>query len=196
MSSPIDSSGKPTGRDEVVAALKEATSTLVREKGSRFSVREVASAAGVNQGLIYRHFGSKEQLISATVAEMTLDLSDQLRSGGSAVDIMVTKSPDAAMMLARLVLDDAASLITEHPAIEAMIASARESRVDGGPAPQARVAIASATILGWALFGDYLTNATRADPDDDILATLRDLIAQLLTGRWPDSTDIAPEGRE
>ena len=180
---------QPTGRHEVSEALKASTLILLREKGSTFSVREVAAAAGVNQGLIYRHFGSKEQLISATVGEVTSELSDQLRSGSSPVDLMVTKWPDTATMLARLVLDEATSLVTEHPAIEALIATA-ERGADDEPAPEARVAVASATILGWALFGPYLLDVTGSDQDEDVLAMVHDLVAQLLAGPWPRDTAL------
>ncbi|MFO7557486.1 MAG: helix-turn-helix domain-containing protein, partial [Desulfobacterales bacterium] len=54
---------KPHGRDEVVTALIRAAAELFSEKGvEAVSLRKIAVRAGVNHGLIHRHFGSKEAL--------------------------------------------------------------------------------------------------------------------------------------
>ena len=129
-------------------------------------------------------------------AEVTAELSDQRRVGSSAVDLMITKRPDIATMLARLALDDATSLITERPVIEAMITVARESTTDDGPSEQTRAAIASTTVLGGVLFGPYLSDATGNDLDEEILETLRDLITQFLIGAWPDPSATALKSRK
>jgi len=185
---------KPTGRAEVSAALKSAAFILLRDKGSRFSVREVAAVAGVNQGLIYRHFGSKENLISETLADTTAEISEQLRSGDSPVDLMVTRGLDAATVLARLVLDDAISLMTRHSALEVLVTAARASDNLDGPPAETRASIASAMLLGWALFGRYFTEASGAEHGDETLRTLHDLTTQLLTGPWPVTDSNASTG--
>lgn len=185
---------KPTGRAEVRDALKSAAFILLRNKGSQFSVREIAAAAGVNQGLIYRHFGSKENLISETLADVTAEMSEQLRSGDSPVDLMVTRGLDAATVLARLVLDDAISLMTRHSALEALTTAARANDDLDGPSAETRASIASAMLLGWALFGQYLTEASGANHSDDTLLSLHDLTNQLLTGPWPATESSARKG--
>src|SRR5271157_1434984 len=51
---------KPIGKEEVVAAGLEAAGELFAEKGpAATSIREVAARAGVNHGLLHRHFGRK-----------------------------------------------------------------------------------------------------------------------------------------
>src|SRR4051812_15654409 len=47
------------------AALLQAARRLMNERGiDGTSTRDVAQAAGVNQGLVYRYFGSKEKLFA------------------------------------------------------------------------------------------------------------------------------------
>src|ERR1700751_3560752 len=49
--------------------LIEAAQTLFRERGLEVSVAEIAEAAGVGRGTLFRNFASKEDLIEAIVAE-------------------------------------------------------------------------------------------------------------------------------
>src|SRR3954447_17078497 len=55
--------------DERRAALVAATLPLVRERGADVSTREIAEAAGVAEGTIFRAFGSKDELVQACVRE-------------------------------------------------------------------------------------------------------------------------------
>ncbi|MBT3311777.1 MAG: helix-turn-helix transcriptional regulator [Desulfobacterales bacterium] len=58
---------KPHGRDEVETALIEAAADLFSKHGiNAVSVRDVASHAGVNHGLIHVYFGSKDNLRQRT----------------------------------------------------------------------------------------------------------------------------------
>jgi AcrR family transcriptional regulator len=49
--------------------LLEAAQTLFRERGLDVGVAEIAEAAGVGRGTLFRNFASKEDLIEAVVAE-------------------------------------------------------------------------------------------------------------------------------
>ena len=51
------------------ARLIEAATGLFRERGLDVSVAEIADAAGVGRGTLFRNFASKEDLIAAIVAE-------------------------------------------------------------------------------------------------------------------------------
>lgn len=58
----------PTGRAEVAAAILEAATELFAERGpAATSIRDIAARAGVNHGLVFRHFGTKEQLVGAVL---------------------------------------------------------------------------------------------------------------------------------
>ncbi|GAB3438808.1 TetR/AcrR family transcriptional regulator [Phycicoccus ginsengisoli] len=51
------------------AAIVTATLPLLREKGRSVSTREIAKAAGVAEGTLFRAFGSKDDIITACVHE-------------------------------------------------------------------------------------------------------------------------------
>ena len=56
----------PTGREEVAAAILEAATDLFAERGpAATSIRDIAARSKVNHGLVFRHFGTKEQLVGA-----------------------------------------------------------------------------------------------------------------------------------
>jgi len=51
------------------ARLLEAASALFRERGLDVGVAEIAEAAGVGRGTLFRNFASKEDLVAAVVAD-------------------------------------------------------------------------------------------------------------------------------
>jgi len=56
------------GRTEVRNALLDAAAALFAARGvAAVSVRDVAAHAGVNHGLVHRHFGSKHALFTAVL---------------------------------------------------------------------------------------------------------------------------------
>ena len=74
---------KPIGKDEVIAAVLQAAGELFAQKGpAATSIREVAARAGVNHGLLHRHFGSKRQLLAATLQNLA-DSAAELRESGA-----------------------------------------------------------------------------------------------------------------
>lgn len=59
-------------RPPVAAAILEAAAELFFERGiTRVTLREVADRAGVNYGLIHRHFGSKDAIVVALARILT-----------------------------------------------------------------------------------------------------------------------------
>lgn len=65
------SSGRaaPLPPDERRAALIAATLPLVRTHGAAVSTRQIAEAAGVAEGTIFRVFATKDELVGAAIAE-------------------------------------------------------------------------------------------------------------------------------
>jgi AcrR family transcriptional regulator len=56
--------------------LIEAAQTLFRQRGLDVSVAEIAEAAGVGRGTLFRNFASKEDLIGAIIAERMYEAAD------------------------------------------------------------------------------------------------------------------------
>ncbi|WP_206079721.1 TetR/AcrR family transcriptional regulator [Propioniciclava coleopterorum] len=71
---------KPLPRDERRRALIEATIPLLTEHGAAVSTRQVAEAAGVAEGTIFRVFASKDDLVHASIHQAMHqdDIADQL----------------------------------------------------------------------------------------------------------------------
>jgi AcrR family transcriptional regulator len=90
----------PLPRDERRAALIAATEPLLEQFGREVSTRQIADAAGVAEGTIFRVFATKESLIDAVLDEV-FDISrtcDQLATIDESLDL------EARMVQAVIVL--------------------------------------------------------------------------------------------
>ena len=61
---------KPLAPDERRAAIIDAVIPLLRERGRDISTRQIAEAAGVAEGTIFRAFGDKDSIIDAAIARV------------------------------------------------------------------------------------------------------------------------------
>lgn len=151
----------PTGRAEVAAAILEAATDLFAELGpAATSIRDIAARAGVNHGLVFRHFGTKEQLVGAVLDHLGADLSALLETD-TPPDV-VQRSLDRQMrVMARTVLDGypAGQLQKRFPNIATLLDGVRPLYDDE---VKARLAVANALALqfGWRLFAPVLRSAT------------------------------------
>jgi AcrR family transcriptional regulator len=71
--------------------LLEAAQALFREQGLEVSVAEIAQAAGVGRGTLFRNFASKEDLIAAILADTMHEVATQGR------DLLGASDPTAAV---------------------------------------------------------------------------------------------------
>ncbi|MCX2933174.1 helix-turn-helix domain containing protein [Mycobacterium sp. CVI_P3] len=157
----------PVGRDEVVAATLEAAADLFAARGpAATSIRDVAARAGVNHGLLHRHFGTKEQLVGAVLDYLGQQLAAALASAQAAeIDAAADRQ---LRVIARAILDGypVGQLQTGFPNIGLLLSQLRDSH----PTEEsARLAAAHlmALQLGWRLFGDFLRASTGIDGIDD-----------------------------
>ncbi|BBY38899.1 HTH-type transcriptional repressor [Mycobacterium mantenii] len=151
----------PTGRAEVAAAILEAATDLFAERGpAATSIRDIAARSNVNHGLVFRHFGTKEQLVGAVLDHLGANLSALL--GTDTPPAVLEKSLDRQMrVMARTVLDGypAGQLQKRFPNIATLLDGVRPQYDDD---VKARLAVANALALqfGWRLFAPILRSAT------------------------------------
>ncbi|BBY64026.1 HTH-type transcriptional repressor [Mycolicibacterium helvum] len=160
-------------------AVLDAAATLFAERGpARTSLRDVATEAGVTYGLVFRHFGTKENLIAAVLdhlGDRLLELIND-RQRGEDFDTAVNTH---AVVVARALLDGfpADKLQTRFPGVDILIdelSDAFDTELE------ARLAAANAVALqvGWLLLEPYLRAATgltetpQETVDDAVNATL------------------------
>lgn len=173
----------PVGRDEVVAAALAAAAELFAEQGpAATSIRDIAARSKVNHGLIYRHFGTKDQLVGAVLDHLGGRLTALLDAGGPADEIDRTMDQHMRLM-ARALLDGypVGRLQTRFPGVTRLLGQVLPRFEDerGG-----RLAVANAVALqlGWRMFEPFLRSATGLDSlsDDEMRAAMGAEIARIL----------------
>lgn len=191
---PADLALRPTGREAVREAVIAEASTLFAARGPRaVPLRDVADAAGVNYGLIHRHFGSKAALVNAVVDHLTHALADDLATvedAGAAIDV-ADRHRECVQVLAHLCLenDDEGALQREHPVVSGVLRRLQAAEIEGTEV-QMRVAAAVVMVMGWQVFEPFILDATGlldADPGD-----LRDGLAGAVerAAGWPARPDV------
>jgi AcrR family transcriptional regulator len=159
----------------VVEAICKAAADLFAEWGpAAVSSRDIAARAGVNYGLIHRHFGRREELQRVVMTRLAADLAgafeEGLRTGRSPIETLAEYST-YWRALARAALDgeDLATLQDEHPVIDNFLSLMREGsqQAEVDPADRMSVAFVAAGLLGWAVFGPFLRSALELEDVDD-----------------------------
>src|SRR5699024_359995 len=77
---PVRASALP--RDERRAEIVRATAPLVRAHGRDVTTKQIAEAAGIAEGTIFRAFDSKEALLEAVI-DHVLDVNDTIERIGA-----------------------------------------------------------------------------------------------------------------
>jgi TetR/AcrR family transcriptional regulator, repressor for neighboring sulfatase len=154
----------PTGRAEVAAAILAAATELFAERGpAATSIRDIAARSNVNHGLVFRHFGTKENLVGAVLDHLGAGLTDLLLT--DAPPDVIEEALDRQMrVMARTVLDGypAGQLQKRFPNIATLLDWVLPLSDDE---TSARLAVANALALqfGWRLFAPILRSATGID---------------------------------
>lgn len=171
----MSESDPPRGREDVQQALILAATKLFSAHGpTAVSVRQIAKEAGVNHGLVHRHFGSKDQLLRAVLNRLAAEVSRAVGPGEadeSLYDLIrplmhSTEGGDGHWLriIARSILDghNVEDLQDHFPMTDRVIAAAR--REQKGPLdPEARVSFIMSVGLGMLLFEPFLRIATGQD---------------------------------
>ena len=173
----------PTGREEVAAAILEAATELFAERGpAATSIRDIAARSRGNHGLVFRHFGTKEQLVGAVLDQLGKNLTDLLQSG-TTPDVLDRAFDRQMRVMARTLLDGypAAQLQKRFPNIAPLLEWVRPLHDDD---IGARLAVANALALqfGWRLFAPILRSATGLEdmPEAEIREAVRTEVARVV----------------
>ncbi len=166
---------RPQGARAVREALIRAATELFARRGpGAVSVREIALHAGVNHGLVHRHFGSKDALLSAVLTRLTEQLAVQARVAGggrlrpvSPQAFRATRRQGAYWrILAHALLEgtDPGDVQQGFPMMSRFVEVVGRRKAAGqiDPALDERALVASAVALalGWLMFEPFLLAAT------------------------------------
>jgi AcrR family transcriptional regulator len=146
-------------REEASAAILAAAADLFAERGpARTSIRDIAAEAKLNHALVFRYFGSKEQLVSAVLNYLAEQQTAALEAGALTEDPILNK---LMWVQARTVLDGypIGELQSHFPNATAMVNVIRPLHDTDS---SARLAAANAIALqcAWRLFSPLFLAAT------------------------------------
>jgi AcrR family transcriptional regulator len=177
---------RPTGRDEILDAVLDAAERLCAAAGPvDVSLRAIAQEAGVNYGLVHRHFGTKDELFDRLLQRV----SDRWMA-----DREVQPAYDAAMhqllgpnleagpylrLLAWTLLseqDRSADAHRRHAKLDRLLSDEPGAALD--------TAAALAFVFGWRLFNPFITAALHLDDMDpaELHAAMHARLDELLAG--------------
>jgi TetR/AcrR family transcriptional regulator, repressor for neighboring sulfatase len=179
----VTTTAKPIGKDKVSAAVLQAASELFAEKGpAATSIREVAARAGVNHGLLHRHFGSKSQLLAATLQHLA-DSAAALRASEAPREQVEATYEFQARVMVRSTLDGfpVEELQQRFPGMEAFLKQVQATHSDDRTA-RLMAAHGMALQIGWGLMGPTLRVAFGLQDLDDteIRAAVAEQIAKII----------------
>ncbi len=170
----------PRGRDQVQRALIEAGIKLFSERGmNNVSVRHLAEEAGVNHSLLFRYFGSKDELIKAVFEERfnrlgTFDKSDTV-DGEQMLEtsiraVMQDEQLWRLMTFAALEGEDWILRSIPSPYIAATLSQLKKSQdnnsIYNGVDASVLLGSGFALGLGWAVFRKILMSLAGAEERD------------------------------
>jgi AcrR family transcriptional regulator len=177
---------RPTGREEVQAAVLKAAAEHFARHGTAASLRAIAEEANVNVGLIHRHFGNKDELLRAVLRHQTQSGAAVVArepTAGAALQRIFEAGPGTARYvrtLAWLLLEgsEPASFQPEYPAIEVLRAMPHDHLSDEDY--DLRLLSGLLIVYGWTVFGPQLLTAFGYPPGRQ--AAVRSSVADLVAG--------------
>ncbi|MBN2158162.1 MAG: TetR/AcrR family transcriptional regulator [Spirochaetes bacterium] len=191
-------SGRPFGRDDVVAAVINAAGELFSRSGfDGVSIRDIAKKAGVNHGLIHRHFGSKENLRRSTLQHMADAMLADIRDAGTLNELSrrafesLEKHERFWRVLARTILDGRSTgdMHRRYPIARHMIDRVNAAMKDGTLRndidPRMIVAAMFSFSCGFIMFEPFILAAAGLENSkaDDVREEIFSAAMSILTGQ-------------
>jgi AcrR family transcriptional regulator len=180
----------PRGKEAVKAALIDSAAELFSTRGpSAVGVREIAQRAGVNHGLVHRHFGSKEALLRAVMTKLSQEVSASLgppRPDERLSELLIPVFEQAQgthqhwRILAMALLEGRKpeDIQAGFPVFERILAASQRAEPEGMTA-ESFTSILIAMGLGMLVFAPWLQSASGQDEQ----AWQQTRLAMLLFGR-------------
>jgi AcrR family transcriptional regulator len=172
---------RPTGREQILDAVLDAAERLFASAGpADVSLRAIAAEAGVNYGLVHRHFGTKDALFDQLMqryAERWLAELEEHGDYDAALDRLIGSdfeaSPNLRLLAWTLLSSNNAQhgeTYRRHAALDGLPAMLEEA---GTPPHEAAVDTAAALALafGWRFFNPYIRAALHLDTGDSASAS-------------------------
>lgn len=158
-----DQADKPAGADAVREAILDAAIRLLDERGTTdVSLREIARAANVNHGLVHRHFGTRNDVLTAVFQRQSQRGAMRLTNApdlGTAL-AHLHSLPDTqryARLLAAALLDDVEpEAIAAGHSFRQLLALPGADGTGQHKSSTAPLAAAVCLVLGWGVFGDFI----------------------------------------
>jgi len=182
--------GPPPARSARDALLAAAVELFAETGPASVSIRDIARHAGVNHGLVHRHFGSKDDLLAEAIEVGSVSLlPGAVAPGGFDIDAVVhamhhgSPSPKT---IARVLVDDIAvrNVRRRYPVLRGLLALVRQLPADARPAaladPRLAAAAAASLVVGSVIWGPALRDTFGLTDDDGVESAMADLSRWLL----------------
>lgn len=182
---------RPTGREEISDAVLDAAERLFAAAGpNEVSLRSIAEEAGVNYGLVHRHFGTKDELFERLMQRYAERWTVRLDAGEidyqGALEQMLGTGRDAGAYLRLL----AWTMLSDRPA--SWDPHRRHAELDRLPRllddrDEEDAVLATAAGLafayGWRFFGPFIRAALHLDSvsDDELTAHMRAVLHDVVS---------------
>jgi TetR/AcrR family transcriptional regulator, repressor for neighboring sulfatase len=183
----------PYGREAVKKAILDAAENLlVKKSAGEISVREIAEAANIKHPLIYRHFGTKEEVIRAAHArgiekvERVVTKIDNLQGNAGFIFEAVKQNRFRQIALSRAMIDgvDLRLVQTQFPVMQHLLEllEKRKEESESNFDPQIMTAVLAALSLGWFLYEPFLLAATEMEEKnkDEIQQKVVDILEEII----------------
>ena len=176
-----------------MTAVLDAASELFAQQGpAATSIREVAARSGVNHGLVYRHFGTKEELVAAVLDHVSDQVNEAIARAGADTGALAERQ---WRVLAHTILDGypVGRMQRRFPFVRQLVSEAAQHTDDQGAARMAAGHVV-ALELGWQLFKPFILAATGLGPvpDHEVRQASLQLMGRILADPEPARPTAPP----
>ena len=178
---------KPMGAAEVRQSILDAALKLMSKQGNTdVALREIAREANVNHGLVHRHFGTRHDVMIAALqrhSEIGADYLQDAATIDTAIDKLWTHpnmAESARLMASALLGGVAPESIAEGHALRKLEQLLQAGTTEASPGDTTARAVAlSCLILGWGVFGHYLTAVAQNSDPEQLRANVLDVLHEM-----------------